>query len=305
MKLADYAGKSLSRLADNDSRIFVLDGDLADSDGAHFFAQRHPDRFLMAGIAEQNMVSVAAGMAEAGMRPFVFSFAAFLCFRAFDQIRVCLSQANQPVTLVASHGTGLAGRNGKTHASLNDLSLMLSLPQVQVWAPGDFDDVDLALATSIEGNAPTYIRLPRAELSSDCLLPGDPYIIRWILPKQPTTILSCGLATTWAIEAASVLATFGIQVGILHLARLKPLPLTPEILSGIHSLAIIEDHSRCFGLSALVSMIPSIAKITTYAWPAEFCGKSSDDAELRQRHGLSPNQIAASMLKQFRITAYV
>src|SRR5260370_25934419 len=179
---------------------------------------------------------------------------------------------------------------------------MLSLPNIEVWTPGDLDDVDLALATSLNGKTPTYVRLPRAEPPPNRPLPGEPNILRWILPKQPTTILSSGLTTTWAIEVASILAAFGIQVGILHLARLKPLPLTPQILSGIHSLAIIEDHSSRLGLSALVSMMPSVPTITTYAWPADFCGKSSDDAELRRTYGLSSDQIAASMLNQFQKT---
>ena len=122
LRLADHCGLHLSRLAETDERIRVLDGDLADSDGALHFAERHPDRFLMAGIAEQSMVSVAAGMASCGLRPWVFSFAAFLCYRAYDQVRVSVSQAGQPVTLVGSHSGGLSSRNGKTHAALNDIA---------------------------------------------------------------------------------------------------------------------------------------------------------------------------------------
>src|SRR5258705_2471990 len=161
MKLADYAGKYLAALAEQDERIYVLDGDLADSDGAIHFAEKQPERFIAAGIAEQNMVSFAAGMASEGLRPFVFSFAAFLCYRAYDQIRMCVSQARQPVALVASHATGLSGRNGKSHAAFNDLALLLSLPHIDVWAPAEEGELENALETSLVRPCGSYIRLPR------------------------------------------------------------------------------------------------------------------------------------------------
>src|SRR5690349_18346972 len=123
-RLGDHCGRYLAVMAEIDQTICVLDGDLADSDGAHWFAERHPSRFFMAGIAEQAMVSMAAGMASCGLRPFVFSFAAFLCYRGYDQVRMGLSQARQPVTLIASHSGGATGRNGPSHAALNDLALM-------------------------------------------------------------------------------------------------------------------------------------------------------------------------------------
>jgi transketolase C-terminal domain/subunit len=116
-RLGDCCGQELARLADQDDRIWALDGDLGDSDGALHFARRHSRRFVMAGIAEQTMVSLAAGMASCGKRPWVFSFAAFLCYRAYDQIRVCLSQADQPVTLVGSHSGGCTGHNGCSHST--------------------------------------------------------------------------------------------------------------------------------------------------------------------------------------------
>src|SRR5438132_8273085 len=102
-RLGDHCGQLLAELAGREPRLRVLDGDLADSDGAIHFARRHPERFIMSGIAEQAMVSMAAGMASCGLRPWVFSFAAFLCYRAYDQIRVCLSQSKQAVTVVGSH----------------------------------------------------------------------------------------------------------------------------------------------------------------------------------------------------------
>jgi transketolase len=139
-RLGKIVSERLTLAAAKDSSIWVLDGDLADSYGADAFAAAHPDRFISAGIAEQSMVSVAAGLAACGIRPWVFSFAAFLTYRAYDQIRVGISQTGLPVALVASHAGGCGGRNGKTHVALNDVALMASLPRIAIWTPADAGD---------------------------------------------------------------------------------------------------------------------------------------------------------------------
>src|SRR4051812_32039274 len=132
--VADY----VSSLACADDRIWVVDGDLGDSYGLDDAAIRKlGDRFIQAGIAEQTMVGLAAGLAACGLRPFVFSFAAFLCCRAYDQIRVCVSQTELPVVFVGSHAGGCNASNGKTHSIVNDVAIMATLPNVDVWAPAD------------------------------------------------------------------------------------------------------------------------------------------------------------------------
>ncbi len=206
-RLADHCGQYLSELAVADLRICVLDGDLADSDGAIHFAQRFPERFTMAGIAEQCMVSVAAGMASCGLKPWVFSFGAFLCYRSYDQIRVCLSQSRQPVTLVGSHTGGCSARNGKTHGALNDLALMASLPNMQVWAPGDTADLKFAMHSILGGDQPAYLRLPRRPLDA---LAGEPAPCRWIGTPQLVTLVSTGLGTHLALAAQKILLRAGI-----------------------------------------------------------------------------------------------
>ncbi len=305
MKLADHAGKILAELAYADPRIFVLDGDLADSDGAIHFAQRHPQRFLMAGIAEQNMVSVAAGMAEAGMRPAVFSFAAFLCYRAYDQIRICLSQANQPVMLIGSHAGGLLGRNGKTHAAVNDLAVMLSLPEMQVWAPADWADVELAITHSLLDSAPSYIRLPRRQFEEATHLPGIAAGSRWLRPRQRVCIVSTGLATHWAMAAAELLAGRGLSIGLLHCAQLKPALQWQEELAGADLIVSIEDHSRFGGLGALIDRLHLPAARLTLGWPEEFGGKSGPDDELLDYYGLSPERIAQAIEARVRQPATI
>ena len=292
MKLADHLGHTLARHAHTDERIHVLDGDLADSDGALHFARCHPGRFLMSGIAEQNMVSVAAGMAECGRRPWVFSFAAFLCYRAYDQVRVCLSQSRMPVTLVGSHAGGLSARNGKTHAAPNDLALMLSLPDMAVWAPADAADVDLAVDTTLDAKLPTYIRLPRRTFGAGEQLGGQAAPLRWLLPQRPLTLLATGLATHWALEVAAVLSARGVEVGVLHCARLHPLPPLIEELVGVRELIVIEDHQCLGGLASLVVQLQPACRVHSHGWPANYPGKSGSDDELRRHYGLSAQTLA-------------
>lgn len=294
-KLADEIGLALAEVMTLDPRVFVLDGDLADSDGAHHVARRHPQRFLMAGIAEQGMVSTAAGMAEAGLRPWVFSFAAFLCCRALDQIRIGLSQTRLPVALVGSHAGGLAGRNGKTHAAPNDIALMLALPGIDVWAPADPRDVHYAVASVLAGDAPAYLRTPRARFAPNDLLPGEAGPLRWLTPPAATTVISTGLASRWALEAALRLGEAGVPIGVLHLARIHPLPPLEAALAGVQRLVVLEDHSRFGGLASLLAMHRPGCVLHALGWPPDYSGASGDDDALRAAHGLDTESLTRSL----------
>jgi transketolase len=295
-RLADHCGEQLASSGEHDPRLWVLDGDLADSDGAMHFAERHPARFLMAGIAEQNMVSVAAGMANAGLKPWVFSFAAFLCYRAYDQIRVCMSQARQPVVLVGSHAGGQCGRNGKTHTALNDMALMLSLPCIQVWSPGDFQDVDLAVRTLVERPLPAYLRLARRPFESGAALPGIAAPYRWLRDKRATTFVSTGIASTWALEAARILEANGLDVGLLHCLSLAPRPPLDELLGGVDRIFVVDDHYEFGGLAAVVQQFGLSARVETFGWPSDWSGKSGGDDELLESFGLSGPSLARTVL---------
>jgi transketolase len=235
-------------------------------------------------------------MAATGLLPCVFSFAAFLCYRAYDQIRVCLSQAHQPVILVGSHAGGLAGRNGKTHAALNDLALLLSLPAVRVWAPADFQDVELALEESVSVPGPAYIRLPRRQFAEVRNLPGKAGHFRWLRPRRPLTIVSTGLASHWALEVAAELSGRGLDVGVLHCLRLAPRPELADELQGARQLVTIEDHHVFGGLGSLVAEHCPGIPLQAFGWPPQFAGKSGSDSELLEQSGLSSAQITRQIL---------
>jgi transketolase len=294
LRLADHCGLHLAERALHDPRLWVLDGDLADSDGALHFAERHPERFVMAGIAEQNMVSVAAGMASCGLRPWVFSFAAFLCYRAYDQLRVCLSQAEQPVTLVGSHSGGLANRNGKTHAAPNDVALMASLPNLTVWSPGDEHEVRFAADAILAGDAPAYLRLPRRPLAP---LGGEPAACRWIGEPAPLCFLATGVATHLALNACELLRAEGSDAGVLHVARLSPFPADEvrEALADVERLFVVDDHYTFGGLASLAAEA-GVHPQRVFGWPRGWSGQSGDDEDLMRVGGLHPTQITAAVL---------
>jgi transketolase len=302
LRLGDHCGLELARLGHRDYRIWVLDGDLGDSTGAARFAEGHPERFVMAGIAEQTMVSMAAGIASCGGRPWVFSFAAFLCYRAYDQIRVCLSQAHQPVTLVGSHSGGCASRNGRSHAALNDLSLMTSLPNVTVWAPADPADVRLAIASILREDRPAYVRLPRSPVDT---LPGSAASCRWLTDPAPVALLGTGLGTQFAIAAAAELARRGQPVGVLNCPQLVPLPNAQlaTLLADVERLFTVEDHYPTGGLGSLLQDARITPRPAPIGWPTQWTGQSGDDDDLLAAHRLDSVGLADQVLAMLANTS--
>ena len=290
LKLGDHCGQYLCDLAKNDDRIWVIDGDLADSDGAIHFSDEFPERFIMAGIAEQSMVSMAAGMASCGLRPWVFSFASFLVYRAYDQIRVCLSQCRQPVTLVGSHSGALTNRNGKTHAALNDIALMATLPFMQVWSPADLADLHFSANKILANDLPAYLRLPRKIMPD---IDGKPGAIRVIVPAQSITIISTGVGTQVAVDTHHRLAIKGIHAGLIHCLQLAPFPseeLRKEI-EHVKRIFVIEDHIIYGGLYTLIQSLELDVKIVPIGWPQNWAGQSGPDESIMEMHGVSPGQI--------------
>ncbi|WP_333678551.1 transketolase C-terminal domain-containing protein [Dyella sp.] len=286
MKLAEHLADLLCARANEDKALFVLDGDLADSDGADRFAVLYPERFLMAGIAEQNLLGVAAGLASTGMKPWAFSFAAFLVYRAYDQIRVGIAQSRQPVVLVGSHAGALAARNGKSHATLNDIALMSTLPHMHVYAPADHADLAWLVPELSMHPRAAYLRLPRADIDALPMLGGEPGPIRVLAPPASRTIISTGLATHWASTLVKALVAQGETIGLIHLPQLKPLPDLEPLLEDVDTLISIEDHVVLGGLGSLLQDRFPRRAVTKLGWPVSFAGASGSDEDLRRAHML-------------------
>jgi transketolase len=292
VRLGGVFASHLARAADTDARIWVLDADLADSDGADRFAAQHPARFVNAGIAEQAMISAAAGLAACDARPFAFSFAAFLCYRAYDQIRTSVSQTGLPVTLVGSHAGGCGDRNGKTHVALTDVAIMSLLPHFDVWAPGDRWDAEDAAAQALARPGPCYVRLPRSPLG---FLPAGSRGNRWLGPRTDVALCSSGLATSWALETQTLLAQSGIEVGVLHLPHLwsAGVPGCPRLLDSVEAVLAIDDHSSAGGLGELLRRGGFEGVVEVAGWPSDWSGQSGSDEQLRRHGGLDAATLAA------------
>jgi len=284
-------GRILSHIMDHDEDICVLDGDLADSNGAIFVHQRHPERFIMAGIAEQSMVSVAAGLAQVGAKPWVFSFAAFLCYRAYDQIRIGLSQGITNVKLVGSHAGGFTGRNGQTHAAINDIAVMASLPHMTIWSPACPADLKFAIEQMNADPSPAYLRLPREPLTD---LPAVDKEWYWLAPPQDINVLATGITVHIALMVKESMQQLGISIGVLNVNKI--MPLSPQLVNEINAigkpLVVIEDHYRVGGLESILYAAGVTCDIHEKGWSMTFTGESGDFADILEAGDLNPSRIA-------------
>lgn len=293
-RLAASCVRALLSAAEHDDRIWVLDGDLADSYSATDFAAAQPDRFIMSGIAEQNMVSMAAGMAAEGARPWVFSFAAFIAYRATDQVRVGLAQTGVPVSLVGSHAGGCGGRNGKTHQSMTDLAVLGAMPGLEIWTPCDPGDVEFAVAAILAGDTPTYLRAPRDGCPR---LPGEPGPLRWVTDPSRMILVACGLSVHWALEVREMLQKLGLDCGVLSVAKFSPLPAElGDIIADATMWFVLEDHVQPGGLGEEAVRLSGRLPDAWFGWPRDWTGGSGDSDSLRRSCGLDAECIVGHLV---------
>src|SRR5687767_3018703 len=218
-------GNTLVALAADYPDLIVLDGDLANSTRADIFAAAVPDRFFELGIAEQNLIGVASGMATCGFVPWISTFTAFLTSRALDQIRVVIAQPHLNVKMCGSYSGILTGKTGKTHQSVDDLAVFRAMPGVSVIAPADANELAAAMRSMIATDGPQYLRLTRDP--SPVVFP-EHHVFRLGKAEMLREGTDIGLVTTGTqtirvLEAAELLANRGINAAVLHVPTLKPL----------------------------------------------------------------------------------
>ncbi len=250
-------GEALVELGRVDPRLVVLDGDLANSTRVDLFAVAHPERFFQMGIAEQNMIGVAAGLAACGFVPFATTFAAFAAHRALDQVRVVVAQPRLPVVIVGGYSGLLAGRTGKTHVCLEDLAVYRALPNMTVLAPGDEGEARRAVAAAAGLGGPVYMRLTRDPSPSIGGDERDFVIGPAVLLREghDVGIVSTGVETARAMEAAATLASQGVSAAVLHVPTVKPFDEEAVVAMARRTGAIVtaEDHSIVGGLGGAVA----------------------------------------------------
>lgn len=218
-------GRGLKAAGEADERVVALCADLTESTQMHHFKEAFPDRFVEIGVAEQNLVTVASGMARAGKIPFTSSYAAFSPGRNWEQIRTTIALNDQPVVVVGSHAGVSVGPDGATHQMLEDIALMRVLPNMVVIAPGDSVEAEKATKLIAQSGKPAYLRLAREKtpIFSNEHSPfeiGKAYVLR---EGSDVTLLGTGTMTFQLLAAAEQLQHHGVHAEVVHVPTIKPL----------------------------------------------------------------------------------
>jgi transketolase len=294
-------GKTLVELGRQNKDIVVLDADLSPSTMTSFFAREFPDRFFNCGLEEQNMVSIAAGLAASGKTVFATTFVVFVVCRCFDQLRLCLSQPNLNVKIVATHSGISVGEDGISHQAIEDLALCCALPGFTVVVPADTIETAGAIRVAASDYGPFYIRLSRPK--TPIVYPeGYHFTVgKAITMRQGTdaTVIAVGIMVAKALEAADILARQGIDCRVINMHTLKPLDEATVVKAASETGAIVvaEEHLAQGGLGSRVAQ--TIAKEKPV--PMEFVNLgdryavSGKAEELLQRYGLTARDIEESV----------
>lgn len=250
-------GRTLAQLGAENDKIVVLDADLAESTKTCMFQEKFPERHFDCGIAEANMVSIAAGMAAAGMIPFVSSFAMFATGRAYEQIRNSVGYPHLNVKICASHAGISVGEDGATHQCVEDIALMRGIPGMVVVNPADDTEACQAVRALAEYYGPAYLRLGRLAVP----VVNDPESYHFELGRAVTlregkdaTVIATGLMVARALEAAEQLAQEGVQVRVVNMHTIKPLDVQAVVNAANETGCIVtaEEHSVIGGLYSAV-----------------------------------------------------
>jgi len=255
----DAYGETLKDLGAVNKDIVVLDADLSKSTKTNVFAKAYPDRFFNCGIAEQNMIGTAAGLAAAGKIPFASTFAMFATGRAYEQVRnsVCYPKLN--VKIAATHAGLTVGEDGASHQTVEDISLMRTLPNMTVIVPADAAETSGAIEFAAAYKGPVYIRLGRMPVPD---LFGADYKFQLGRAAQlrdgaDVTLIACGLMTSAALEAAELLKAGGVEARVLNMPTIKPID-TQAIIQAVKDTGAIvtcEEHSVIGGLGSAVAEV--------------------------------------------------
>lgn len=297
-------GEALIELAKTNENIIVLDADLAAATKTGVFKKAYPERFIDCGIAESNMVSIAAGLATCGKIPFAASFAMFSAGRAFEQVRnsVCYPKLN--VKIVGSHAGISVGEDGATHQCCEDIALMRAIPGMTVLNPCDHYEMIAAVKAMAEKNGPCYVRLGR--LAVESVNNNDDYkfeIGKGITLKDGSdiTIIATGLMVQEAVKAAKALEADGINARVINIHTIKPLDEELIIKAAKETGRIVtcEEHNVVGGLGEAVSSLlcEKCPVPVTKIGVNDVFGHSGPAVDLLKEFGLSADNIVATVKK--------
>jgi transketolase len=297
-------GRGLKAAGEANENVVALCADLTESTQMHLFREAFPKRFIEVGIAEQNLVTVASGLARAGKIPFTSSYAAFSPGRNWEQIRTTAALNNQPVKIVGSHAGVSVGPDGATHQMLEDIALMRVLPNMVVVAPGDSIEAEKATLAVANNGKPSYLRLAR-EKTPIFSTPEAPFVIgRAYVLKEGTdvTLLGTGALSYELLIAAKLLEEHGVSAEVLHVPTIKPLDES-AILQSVQKTGRVvsaEEAQIAGGFGGAIAELLS-EKLPTplkRIGMLDRFGESGAPAELMDYFGLSGEKMAP-VIKQW------
>ena len=253
----DGYAAALLELGEKDPRIVVLDADLAKSTQTEKFKLRFPERFVDCGVAEQNLMATAAGLAATDKIVFASTFAIFATGRAYDQVRNTIAYSNLNVKICASHGGITVGEDGSSHQALEDIALMRAIPRMKVVVPADYYETREAVKALAYMEGPAYVRMGRPKVP---VLFDDDYRYEFgkalvIRPGRDLTVLACGFMVHQALQAAEELAAEGIEAEVIDLHTVKPLDRKGilESVSRTGKVVTCEEHSVMGGMGGAIA----------------------------------------------------
>jgi transketolase len=298
LTLREAFAEAVVEVAAEDPRVVMLDAEVGNSTRADIFESAHPDRYLPVGIAEQNMLGMAAGLAAAGFIPFPVTFAVFVAKRSLDQIRVLIAQPRLPVKIAVSYTGLMSGMAGKTHQPVEEVTIMRAMPNMTVINPADAVEMQQAVRASVAFDGPVYLMVYREALPT---LFTDDY--RFELGRAVTlregmdlALVSTGPQSGRVLEAAELLAEEGIDARVIHVPTVKPLD-DDLILAAAREtgfVVTVEEHSILGGLGGAVAELlseESPTRMRRIGLRDEFGASGSNDA-LLEKFGLSPRRVA-------------
>jgi len=294
----DAYGEALIEIGKDNENVVVLDADLSKSTKTHGFGQEFPNRFINVGIAEQNLIGTAAGLATAGKIPFASTFAMFATGRAFEVIRNSVGYPKLNVKICATHSGITVGEDGASHQALEDISCTRTIPNMTVIVPADGVETKAAIHAISKMEGPVYVRLGR--LAVPTINDEASYefkIGKGVTLKEGTdvTIIATGLMVSEALEAAKELETKGINARVINIHTIKPLDDEIIIKAAKETGAIVtaEEHNIIGGLGS------AVAEVISESYPVllkrigtkDTFGESGKPADLMKKYGLTKDNI--------------
>lgn len=297
----DIYGQTLVELGRHNKDIVVLDADLSSSTRTGLFAKEFPERFFNFGVAEQNMMATAAGLAACGKTVFVSTFAVFATGRAWDQVRNTVCYNNFNIKIVATHAGVTVGPDGASHQALEDVSIMRVIPNMKIIVPCDAPQTREAVIACVNTPGPAYIRLGRTKVATVENKGGFKFGKAQVLSEgKDIAIVACGLMVGIAQEAAERLKAKGVSCRLINMHTIRPLD-TEAILDAARStsgIVVCEEHTVVGGLASSVDEVVAEnhpARVACVGVKNRF-GQSGEPADLLKEYNLTSSDIEKAAL---------